>query len=457
MKVQKPTSQPSVKKARGTLKAAKAVSKAIAAIQGAEDQSNARPQRGRRQDNREAGNFAPLPLGPLAKFENEVPRIPNVKASKKSTQKRAHQMLPPSVLAYLNALSNPETSESAKGVFQVNNINSGPTCTLMQEANFDVTVTNGADSGMGTVTVGIFPGHSGVAPSDASDDVSTHQLLQGIGSLGNLYNVGPISWVNSTTGVTYPPVIGFFTGTLAEGATPTSTTLLSTSYIGPDVATPLTAYSALGSGHTRWRLTALALEWVNRTNAASINGQVEFVQPENKVQPPAPLNRVETYTYSRNYELLPPTYGRRVWFPRSDDWSYWHTTEGVAPTTSSDSYGSAGLLLFLTGLGQSYRLKVSYHWEIAGANVAFMATPEKNIPSADGYLLPAIEAVRQAPQNREQVPKVAAVMAASQDTGLSQFMHVAEGLANSFVPGSVVPLITKLLTGPIGDFVSSIL
>ncbi len=302
----------------------------------------------------------------------------------------------------------------------------------------------------------LFPGHTAPVDADELDGPSYHQNWQALPA-GAVYPVGPMQYADAGS-VLRSPIIGVKTwiagagggGTISSGVCQdTSSTggAYTNQPIVYDVAVPFTG-SAKNGYHTRYKLTAMSVKFLNETPEVNRGGNYYSVQPLNSVSFPA-INQYALYTTFHDHGLCDQKEGTVSWIPRVQDLSFYHPS---ASTSYTIGIGSAGIILWFvnnTAYNQNLSIEVVCHWEVGGQNLQTMATAASQMPSDNNVVTPTISYLQQGSHTAAPAPRVAEVVATAASPWKDTFHEIGKA-AGKVAAEVAFEKVKSHIPGPLG-------
>lgn len=317
---------------------------------------------------------------------------------------------------WLESLADPFTSEPQKCPV---NFNPMPT---LQTTTMRTTVTSKvAIPATNNYQLCLFPGHTRLVDNDEMDGPSYHQNWQIVGA--NFYPVGPMRYADAGA-VVRSPIIGVashangagYGGQIGPNSVNIDTSVASANYSSNplfyDVAVPFTG-SPKDGFHTRFKLTALSIRFLNESPELNRGGTFYSVQPLNSVAFSA-INQYALYPTFHDHGICDEKEGRVSWIPRVQDLAFYHPG---ASTSYTNSVSDAGIIVWFvnnTGFVQNISFEIVCHWEVGGQNLQTMSTSAVQMPSDNNIVSPTLSYLQQASHTATPAPRVAEVVGVAQ-------------------------------------------
>ena len=303
------------------------------------------------------------------------------KAAKKEAKLAKRAVLVPRLKSYLDLLADPWRAEVCKCPVNYNPVPSFLTSLARTTVN-----TEGVFAAANSSTqIALFPGHGSNSDNDSMDGDSYHSLQQVVNA--TTYAVGPVVSQNSA-------IHGIVTVGLALGSAQIASNTAASSPLGPDLNLPYVGQAGSGS-HTRWKLLSMGVRIENTTVLGSRAGDIVSVQPSS----PAANSYQVSFGSQPTFELsVDPNTGtwQRTWIPRATDMAFWHTITVGEQAADINMY-AAGWFIWLnnnSAVTQTYRLEILCLWEMAGANLAAIASPTVLQPADKNIIEPTLDVMK---------------------------------------------------------------
>lgn len=322
--------------------------------------------------------------------------------------------------SWLEALADPFGSDPQKCPVNFNPMPTLQTTTMRTTSTLKQSVPTGAN-----LQICLFPGHTALVDADEMDGPSYHQNWQYIGSLAGPAPVGPMQYPDAGA-VVRAPIDGVMStiantgggggGTIGTNSVCVDTSVASSTYgsspIYYDTAVPFTGSSKNGY-HTRSKLTAMEVRFLNETPEVNRGGTFYTVQPLNTVAFSS-INQYALYPTFKDHGICDEKEGRVSWIPRVQDLAFYHPS---ASTSYTNSVSNAGILLWFvnnTTSQQNLSIEIVYHWEVGGQNLQTMSTSAVQMPSDSNVVAPTLSYLQQGSHTATPAPRVAEVVGVAQ-------------------------------------------
>lgn len=317
---------------------------------------------------------------------------------------------------WLEALADPFSSDPQKCP-----VNFNPMPTLQTTTMRTTSTTKVVVSSLNNFQLCLYPGHTLPVDADEIDGPSYHHNWQIIGSL--VKPVGPMRYLDAASN-SQDPVGGVYSyitnsaggggGGIMSNSVCTDTSVSTAPYtnlpVYYDTAVPFTGLAKNGY-HTRYKLTAMEVRFLNETVEVNRGGTFYTVQPLNTIAFSS-INQYAIYPTFRDHGLCDTREGRVSWIPRVQDLSFWHP--GASNVAATNSVTNAGILLWFvnsTAFTQNLAVEVVYHWEVGGSNLQTMSTSAVQMPSDANVVSPTISFLQQGSHTAAPAPRVAETVA----------------------------------------------
>lgn len=337
----------------------------------------------------------------------EQQSLPRRKELKKKFAVRSkdleYRKLQPRLARWFDALANPWGGE---GVRCPVNYNPVPT---MMASTARTTVTKLIQVPATTsFQYDMFPGHGSATETDSMDGVAYHGAPLTVNATN--FSIGPVNdGTHTATNVVQTTALNSdpSNGTSASMALNTA----ASSALTYDVGLPYTAQAGKPY-HTRWKLSSMGVKIANVTPELSRGGAVFSVQPSTPFSSTTISDHERFPTFQTSSRANEGTL-TLSWIPRPEDLAFWHKDSDAAATIDPMVAGLRFWLSNPTAGAQSYELSFVFNWEVAGANLAAIASPSAHQPADKSIVDPALEVARFNSPTASNLGKIATAIAAT--------------------------------------------